>query len=236
MDKPSSRPSGTALPEDWLYQQQRARLVEELRRQGIRDEPVLAAIGRVPRHRMVDPGLVKRAYRDEALPIGHGQTISQPYTVAYQTVLLDAHKDDRILEVGTGSGYQAAVLCELGARVFSIERLHPLYERTRHLLAELGYHVVLRHGDGALGWAASAPYDGILVTAGAEEIPKALLEQLREPDGTRPGGRLVIPVGHGDSQTMNRIVCTGPNTYERFRYDAFRFVPLLHGVQRNPRL
>jgi protein-L-isoaspartate(D-aspartate) O-methyltransferase len=215
------------------FQRQRARLVDQLRERGITDERVLQAIGRVPRHRFVEPALRGRAYEDEALPIGLSQTISQPFTVAYQTSLLGVEENDRILEVGTGSGYQAAVLCELGARVFSIERHEELWKRTKQLLDELGYDVRTKHGDGTNGWISFAPYHGIVVTAAAPEIPPPLLHQLREPisDGEGRGGRLVIPVGGPDGQTMNRITRTGsgPHEYRREEFHTFRFVPLVEG-------
>lgn len=210
------------------YQRQRVRLVDALRQKGIDDERVLAAIAAVPRHHFVEPALRNRAYEDEALPIGMSQTISQPFTVAYQTMLLQPQKDDRILEVGTGSGYQAAVLCELGARVFSIERHKPLLDRTQHLLQQLGYRVVSKLGDGTAGWSSFAPYDGIVVTAGAAEIPQTLLDQLRiEGENGRPGGRLIIPVGTAEGQMMNRVTRTGPNEYLREETHVFRFVPLV---------
>jgi protein-L-isoaspartate(D-aspartate) O-methyltransferase len=215
------------------FQRQRARLVDQLRERGITDERVLQAIGRVPRHRFVEPALRGRAYEDEALPIGLSQTISQPFTVAYQTSLLGVEENDRILEVGTGSGYQAAVLCELGARVFSIERHEELWKRTKQLLDELGYDVRTKHGDGTNGWISFAPYHGIVVTAAAPEIPPPLLHQLREPisDGEGRGGRLVIPVGGPDGQTMNRVTRTGsgPHDYRREEFHTFRFVPLVEG-------
>ncbi len=215
-------------PDDRKYRRQRARLVQTLRQRGIENERVLAAIEAVPRHRFVDPALRSRAYADEALPIGKKQTISQPFTVAYQTSLLDPQPGDRVLEVGTGSGYQAAVLCELGARVFSVERHKELLDRTRRLLEELGYRVVTRHGDGTQGWPAFAPYDGIVVTAGAREIPRPLLEQLRAPkEEGQAGGRLVIPVGGHRGQRMYRITRVGPETYEREEFHSFRFVPLV---------
>ena len=209
------------------YQRLRMQLVEELRERGIGHEGVLEAVGRVPRHRFVEPALRGRAYRDEALPIGLKQTISQPFTVAYQTLLLDPLPGERILEVGTGSGYQAAVLCEMGARVFSVERHRALLERTRAILDGLGYRVVTRHGDGSQGWAAFAPYDGVVVTAGAPDVPPALIEQLRLPEDGRPGGRLVIPIGDREGQTMNRITRTGPDAFEREETHVFRFVPLV---------
>jgi protein-L-isoaspartate(D-aspartate) O-methyltransferase len=210
------------------FRRRRQRLVQTLRERGIQDERVLGAIGRVPRHEFVEPAFRARAYADEALPIGMDQTISQPFTVAYQTALLEVEPRDRILEVGTGSGYQAAVLCEMGARVFSVERHEALLDRTQSLLDDLGYDVRTRHGDGTKGWVAFAPYDGIVVTAAAPHIPEPLLHQLREPDGTG-GGRLVIPVGGRDGQTMVRVrrVGTGPHGYEREEFHNFRFVPLV---------
>lgn len=215
------------MASDRRYQRLRAQLVELIREKGIQDQGVLDAIGTVQRHRFVDVALRSRAYEDEALPIGLKQTISQPFTVAYQTELLAPRRSERILEIGTGSGYQAAVLCEMGARVFSIERHRPLLDRTKRLLDELGYRVVVRHGDGSLGWPAYAPFDGIIVTAGAIDIPRALLEQLRIPEAGKPGGRLIIPVGKSDGQVMNRITRTGVNDYEREESSVFRFVPLI---------
>jgi len=213
---------------DRKFRRQREQLVETLRERGIQDKRVLEPIGTVPRHAFVDPALRSRAYEDEALPIGLNQTISQPFTVAYQTALLDVNPQDRILEVGTGSGYQAAVLCEMDARVFSIERHEALLERARRLLDELGYSVRTKHGDGTKGWPAFAPYDGIVVTAGAPEVPTPLLRQLREPNGHR-GGRLVIPVGGREGQVMTRVRRTGggPHDYEREEFHNFRFVPLV---------
>ncbi len=210
------------------YRRRRERLVQTLRDRGIQDDRVLQAVGAVPRHKFVEPAFRSRAYADEALPIGMDQTISQPFTVAYQTSLLKVQPQDRILEVGTGSGYQAAILCEMGARVFSIERHKPLLARTKALLDDLGYSVRTRHGDGTKGWPAFAPYDGIVVTAAAPKIPDPLLTQLREPNGTR-GGRLVIPVGGRGGQTMTRVTRSGsgPHDYDREEYHNFRFVPLV---------
>lgn len=215
------------MTEERRYERQRNRLVADLREKGISDEQVLAAIGAVPRHHFIEPGLRARAYRDEALPIGLNQTISQPFTVAYQTSLLGVHPDDRVLEIGTGSGYQAAVLCELGARVFSIERHKPILERTQRLLEEIGYRVVTRAGDGTLGWPSFAPYDGIVVTAGATDVPQTLLSQLRLPENGRPGGRLVVPIGDAEGQTMHRFTRIGPSDYEQEATHTFRFVPLV---------
>lgn len=216
------------MPDDRKFQRRRRLLVEHLRKNKISNERVLSAIGAVPRHEFVEPALRARAYEDEALPIGMNQTISQPFTVAYQTMLLDPQPGDRILEIGTGSGYQAAVLSEMGARVFSIERHRALLDRTRSILKSLGYRVVLKHGDGTLGWPAFAPFDGIVVTAGASDVPEPLLEQLRiEGDEGRPAGRLVIPIGDARGQKMNRFRRTGETEFEREEAHIFRFVPLV---------
>ena len=212
---------------DWRYQKRRNRLVSQLQNKGIDDENVLAAIGAVPRHEFVDPGLLDRAYKDEALPIGLGQTISQPFTVAYQTSLLEIEPGDVVLEVGTGSGYQAAVLVELGAKVYSIERLEPILRRTKELLGRLGYRIIAKHGDGSQGWPAFAPFDAIVVTAAAGSVPQALLGQLRTPSEDERGGILVIPVGGRESQTMWRVERTGEDTYDHQQLHGFRFVPLV---------
>ena len=213
---------------DPTYRRRRERLVDTLRERGIENERVLAAIQSVPRHAFVDPALRHRAYDDEALPIGLNQTISQPFTVAYQTSLLAPQAGDRVLEIGTGSGYQAAVLCEMGARVFTVERHEALLDRAQRILDEIGCRVVTRCGDGTYGWATFAPYDGILVTAAAADVPQALLDQLRPPPDDDPwGGRLIIPVGDEEGQQMRRITRTGPDSYEREAFHSFRFVPLV---------
>lgn len=209
------------------FRRQREGLINLLREKGIQDERVLSAINQIPRHLFMDQALERRAYEDEALPIGLSQTISQPFTVAYQTQILAPQSGERILEIGTGSGYQAAVLCTLGVSLFTIERLRPLYERTRPLLRELNYRANCRHGDGTKGWDAMAPFDGILVTAGALDIPRPLLDQLRVPEDGKPGGRLVIPVGGTGGQVMQRIVRTGPETFEAEELETFSFVPLI---------
>lgn len=207
---------------DRLYRTRRQALVDHLRERGIANERVLRAIQKVPRHAFVEPAFQERAYEDEALPIGKNQTISQPFTVAYQTSLLDPQPGERILEVGTGSGYQAAVLCEMGAKVFSVERHRALLQRAKRTLQQLDYRIRTRHADGTKGWPGMSPYHGIIVTAGAVSVPDPLLDQLR-PDG----GRLVIPVGKEEAHIMQRIVRTGEDIYEQESLDAFRFVPLV---------
>ncbi|GMQ81952.1 MAG: protein-L-isoaspartate(D-aspartate) O-methyltransferase [Rhodothermia bacterium] len=212
---------------DWKFQRRRSRLMNLLRERGIEDERVLVAMNQVPRHLFVDEALRARAYHDEALPIGMKQTISQPFTVAYQTMMLAPQPGERILEIGTGSGYQAAILCEMGARVFTIERLRPLYERTLQLLRDLGYKALCRCGDGTQGWEAVGPFDGIIVTAGATLVPDKLLQQVRIPGEGQSGGRLVIPVGDRDSQRMTRISRESAVSYVREETEGFRFVPLI---------
>jgi protein-L-isoaspartate(D-aspartate) O-methyltransferase len=191
---------------------------------GIRDARVLAAIAAVPRHLFFEPAFEAHAYQDKAFPIGEGQTISQPATVATQTELLNVQPGQRILEIGTGSGYQYAVLCQLTDQVQSIEFNPVLYARGRARLAALGLPTAGLHlGDGSLGWPAGAPYDGILVTAGAPALPPALLRQLRI------GGQLVVPVGSQDpsQQQLLRITREGPETFAREEFGGCRFVPLL---------
>jgi len=198
----------------------RNKLVKKLALKGIKSERVLKAIGAVPRHLFFDEALLSHAYEDKAFPIGEGQTISQPYTVAFQTEKLDIQPGDKVLEVGTGSGYQAAILMELGAKVFSVEYNRNLYERTKLFLPKLGYKPFLFYGDGSRGLPSKAPFDKILVTAGAPVVPKALTEQLAE------GGSLIIPVGTRDQQKMVRIrKVKGELLYDQF--ENFAFVPLL---------
>ena len=206
----------------------RADLVALLRDKGIADERVLAAIGAVPRHRFVrDTSLLRQAYDDAALPIGDGQTISQPFTVARMTELLAVQPRERVLEVGTGSGYQAAVLAELGARVFSIERHAALLKRTEPVLKELGVRVRTRIGDGTYGWPGYAPFDAIIVTAGGPDVPQELIDQLRDPVEGRPDARMLIPVGPGDRQVLHRLTKTGVGTVRSETFDGVLFVPLV---------
>jgi protein-L-isoaspartate(D-aspartate) O-methyltransferase len=199
----------------------RKKLVEYLRERGITDENVLKAIGKVPRHYFFDETFWNQAYKDIAFPIGDGQTISQPYTVAYQTELLHINAGDKVLEIGTGSGYQTCILIELGAKVFTIERQENLYIRTRQVLPHMGYQANFFYGDGSKGIAEYAPYDKIIVTAGAPLVPEILLKQLKI------GGILVIPVGDEKSQKMITVLRIAENDFERFVLDTFRFVPLV---------
>ncbi|MDB5127968.1 protein-L-isoaspartate(D-aspartate) O-methyltransferase [Mucilaginibacter sp.] len=207
--------------DNYREQGARKRLVEILRKKGIEDEQVLAAIGKVPRHYFFDETFWNQAYKDIAFPIGEGQTISQPYTVAYQTQLLHIRKGDKVLEIGTGCGYQTCILMELGAKVFTIERQEKLYERTIQVLPYMGYKPKFFLGDGSIGIATDAPYDKIIVTAGAPTVPQVLLKQLNI------GGILVIPVGDEQSQKMVTVLKTAENDYERHVLDTFRFVPLV---------
>ena len=199
----------------------RNKLVEELINKGIKDLSVLDAIANVPRHLFMDSGFIDHAYQDKAFPIGSGQTISQPFTVAFQTELLNVKKGDKILEIGTGSGYQAAVLCELGAKVFTIERIKELYRKTSVFLPSINYRPKkIIYGDGNIGYVDESPYDGIIVTAGASEIPEKLFTQLKI------GGRLVVPIGP-EVQKMVLYLKKAENEYEIKDFGDFQFVPLL---------
>jgi protein-L-isoaspartate(D-aspartate) O-methyltransferase len=199
----------------------RNQLVEQIKRKGIKDDKVLKAILKIPRHLFMDSGFIDFAYQDKPFPIGADQTISQPYTVAFQTELLELNPGEKVLEIGTGSGYQTAVLIEIKTEVYSIERQKELYTKAKKFLPEVGYvPKKLVFGDGYLGLPEFAPFDKILVTAGAPFIPKALLSQLKI------GGKLVIPVGKG-IQVMTVIERKGQNKFEKHEYGDFRFVPLL---------
>ena len=199
----------------------RKQLVDILKKKGIEDEGILKAIGKVQRHYFFDETFWNQAYKDIAFPIGEGQTISQPYTVAYQSQLLHIKKGDKVLEIGTGSGYQACILLELGAKVYTIERQEKLYERTRQVLPYMGYKPHFFLGDGSKGIPEYAPYDKIIVTAGAPLVPETLLRQLAV------GGTMVIPVGNEESQKMVTILRIAENDYEKHVLDTFRFVPLV---------
>jgi len=199
----------------------RKKLAEEVRAKGIKDERIISAINTIPRHYFLDSSFVEFAYQDKPFPIGAGQTISQPYTVAFQTELLVLKKNEKVMEIGTGSGYQVCVLMELGARVFSIERQHELYVKAKTLLPLMGYNPRLFYGDGYKGLPAFAPFDKILITAAAPEIPGELLKQLKI------GGFLVVPVGPSSTQIMMRITKIADNQYSEEEFGFFRFVPLL---------
>lgn len=209
------------LKDTFKHKGMRQKLVKTIEAKGITDKNVLQAIGKIPRHLFMDSGFLDHAYQDKAFPIAADQTISQPYTVAFQTELLQVEKGDKILEIGTGSGYQTAVLCELGAQVFSIERQNELFKKTSKFLPKLGYRAKkLIFGDGYQGLKEEAPFKGIIVTAGAPFVPKPLLGQLAL------GGRLVIPVGDA-VQTMTLYIRKGPKEFEKHEFGEFRFVPLL---------
>jgi protein-L-isoaspartate(D-aspartate) O-methyltransferase len=212
--------------DSYKHQGLRKHLVEIIRGKGITDYNVLAAIGKVPRHFFFDSSFLKYAYEDNAFPIGSGQTISQPYTVAFQSQLLMLGKGQRVLEVGTGSGYQACILAEIGAKVFSIERQKSLYDKAVQFIPTLGYRIKLFYGDGYKGLPAYAPFDKIIVTAGAPYIPDALMEQLK------PGGILVIPVGGDDVQEMTTITRISEKEFQKREHGKFRFVPLLEDKAR----
>lgn len=214
------------LQDTLRHQGLRKRMVEGIRIKGIRDEKVLDAIGNVPRHLFMDSSFIQFAYKDQAFPIGSGQTISQPFTVATQTQLLQVERHDKILEVGTGSGYQAAVLLELGATVYTIERQRELYLKAQVLLPQLGYHPKFFYGDGYKGLPTYGPFDKIIVTAGAPSIPEDLIAQLRV------GGRMVIPTGAPDKQTMYVVVKTSDTEYYKESHGTFVFVPMLKGVDK----
>lgn len=203
------------------HQGLRNQLVTLLKEKGITDKGVLEAIKMIPRHLFLNSSFEDFAYQDKAFPIGENQTISQPYTVAFQTQLLEVKKDQKILEIGTGSGYQTAVLCLLGAKVFSIERQIKLFKIAQHFLPKLGFRPkYLSSGDGYVGLPEYAPFDSIIVTAGAPIIPKPLMAQLKV------GGRLVIPVG-GENQIMTLLIRKNETQFEKHEFGDFKFVPLL---------
>jgi protein-L-isoaspartate(D-aspartate) O-methyltransferase len=210
--------------DDFEARGKRKKLVVELRQKGITDEEVLRAIDTIPRHLFMDPAFLNHAYTDKAFPISSGQTISQPYTVAVQTTLLQVKKRDKILEVGTGSGYQAAILAEMGAKVYTIERYRELYLKAQQTMSALGYTADFFYGDGHAGKPQYGPYDGIVITAAAKEIPETLLKQLRI------GGRLVVPLGDKDSQIMTLVSREGEDSFEYSSHGCFMFVPMLKGI------
>jgi protein-L-isoaspartate(D-aspartate) O-methyltransferase len=213
------------MEESFQHKGLRNKLIEEIRRKGITDERVLTALNEVPRHLFMDSGFIKFAYRDQAFPIRAGQTISQPYTVAFQTQLLKIDTMQKVLEVGTGSGYQAAVLAEMGAKVYTIERQKELYLLSQTLLTSLHYRLHFFYGDGYLGLPTYGPFDRILITAATPVIPEKLLEQLKI------GGRLVVPLGGSNSQVMTLIEKLGEKEYRKSDHGLFVFVPMLGGKE-----
>ena len=211
--------------DSYRHKGMRRSLVEELKNKGISDENVLNAINAVPRHVFLDSSFLNFAYQDKAFPIGSGQTISQPFTVAFQSSLLEIKKNMKVLEIGTGSGYQACVLAEMGAKVFSIERQRKLYTKTKAFLAEFPYRIKMFLGDGNKGLPTYGPFDRIIITAAAPEIPQALIDQLKV------GGMMVIPLCENDEhQTMFRLTKQEDGNLKREEYGDFRFVPMLKGV------
>ena len=203
----------------------RNKLVLDLKTKGIKDNSVLEAVKSVPRHLFMDSGFLDHAYQDKAFPIASGQTISQPFTVAFQTELLNVKKDHKILEIGTGSGYQAAILCHMGAKVYTIERIKELFRKTSVFLPSINYRPKkMIYGDGYLGYSEEAPYDSIIVTAGASEIPEKLINQLKI------GGRMVIPVGE-EVQKMKLVIKISESDFETKIFGDFQFVPMLKNIK-----
>lgn len=212
------------VADTYRHKGMRNKLVELLEKKGIEQKEVLDAIGNVPRHVFFDEAFINHAYEDKAFQIGEGQTISQPYTVAYMTEWLHLEAGMKILEVGTGSGYQACVLAELKTKVYSIERIKSLFEKTKKLLPELGYSTIKTfYGDGYAGLPAYAPFDRIIITAAATDIPQKLLKQLKT------GGIMILPLGNDNNQVMIKITKTSAQDYKKEAGDVFRFVPMLPG-------
>jgi protein-L-isoaspartate(D-aspartate) O-methyltransferase len=204
-----------------MYEKERLILVDKLRENGITDISVLKAINEVERHKFVPEALLPHAYKDIALPIGYGQTISQPYTVAFMTQQLDVKPNFKVLEIGTGSGYQATILVKMGAKVYSIERQFEIYDRTRKFLDEFQIRVNTKYGDGTIGWEEYAPFDRILVTAGSPTVPPSLKKQLAI------GGKIVIPVGDKISQKLRVVTKIEEDKFETLDIPEFVFVPLI---------
>lgn len=209
------------MEDNFRHKGLRKKLVEEIRSKGIQQQNVLAAIESIPRHLFLDPAFLEFAYQDKPFPIGCEQTISQPYTVAFQSQLLEIQARDKVLEIGTGSGYQACVLLEMGARVYSVERIKKLYERTKIFLPKLGYKPKLFYGDGYKGLPAFAPFDKIIITAGAPFIPEDVVNQLKN------GGILVAPIGSSSVQTMVRWRKMPDGEIIKETHGSFAFVPML---------
>lgn len=227
MEYKSNRLSGEVLKDNYRYKGLRQKLANELRSKGIRDEKVLRAIANIPRHFMLDKAFGDWAYKDMAFPIEENQTISMPYTVALQTQLLEVKNTDKILEIGTGSGYQAAVLYTMGAKVYSIERQKTLFDKTSRLLSKMGMHGIRTlYGDGYEGSPRFAPFDKIVVTAGANRFPDKLLAQLKI------GGIMVIPEGDNKRQVMMRYIKISESSCKKENHGPCAFVPMLSGTNR----
>ena len=207
--------------DSYRHKGMRKQLVSELEQKGIKDKRVLESIMNVPRHFFLDAVFTEQAYSNMAFQIGAGQTISHPYTVAFQTELLELKKGDKVLEIGTGSGFQTSILCEMGAKVFSIERQRELYLKANQIVPKLGFTAKLKYGDGYMGWPSSAPFDKIIVTCGAPYITNELVNQLK------PKGRLVIPIGAGKDQEMLLIVKEEDGSITKSQLGVFSFVPML---------
>ena len=216
----------TNLQDNYRAKGLRKQMVDALRNKGITDETVLAALNEVPRHVFLDSSFVEMAYQDKAFPIGSGQTISQPHTVAFQTQLLKVERGMKVLEIGTGSGYQACVLAAMGAKVFSIERQRNLYFKTKDILEQLSFRVKTFLGDGFEGLPTYQPFDRIIITAGAPDVPKTLVEQMKT------GDIMVIPTDNpdGDGQTMLRLTKQPDGTLRREEFGDFKFVPMLKDI------
>lgn len=214
------------MQDSYRHKGLRKNLVEEIKLKGISDQRVLNAINTVPRHLFMDSGFINFAYKDSAFPIGSGQTISQPFTVAFQTQLLDIQPMEKVLEIGTGSGYQTAILMEMGAKVYTIERQKELYLKAKAQLEGMGYHAHFFFGDGYLGMPSYGPYSKILITAGAPKIPENLIEQLEI------GGKLVAPVGDTHGQIMTLVEKISATETKTTKHGNFIFVPLLKGTKQ----
>ncbi|HPW65843.1 MAG TPA: protein-L-isoaspartate(D-aspartate) O-methyltransferase [Salinivirgaceae bacterium] len=213
------------IPDDFKYKGLRSQLVQSLSNKGITDKRVLDAMMTVPRHQFFDIGLLDYAYVDKAYPIAAGQTISQPYTVAFQTQLLEVKPREKVLEIGTGSGYQAAILAQMGAKVFTIERQKELFKSSQRLFSQLGLTIRGFFGDGYAGKPTYGPFDKILVTCGAPFVPEALKEQLAT------GGYIVIPVDKGSVQTMQRVIKLSETEFKTEDFGLFSFVPMVSGTE-----
>lgn len=214
------------MEDSFKHKGMRKKLAEELAQMGIHNKTVLDAFYKVPRHFFLDLAFVNQAYSNMAFQIGEGQTISHPFTVTFQTQLLELQSKEKVLEIGTGSGFQTCVLCEMGVKVFSVERQRNLFLKTKPLIQKLGYTAKLFYGDGYQGKPSFAPFDKILVTCGAPFIPEELLNQLKV------GGILVIPIGEGEKQIMTKVVKLAENDYSKEEFGDFSFVPMLKNTAK----